>query len=75
MAGLENSLSRAGKTEWMTLPSKFPARYEHASFIASSSDDTDTGDLLYVFAGAKPEGSVNDMWRVNLGRMLNPATL
>ena len=59
----------AGKIEWIApLCVGLPARYEHASFIASApSDDSVSGDQLYVFAGAKPEGPVNDMWRLNIG--------
>lgn len=62
---------------WTTLPSDgLPPRYEHASFITSpspsspkaESDSLSTrGNSLYVFAGAKPEGPVLDMWKYSLG--------
>lgn len=55
----------ADRIEWTVLPCKgFPARYEHASFVAGSSG---TVEWLYVFAGAKPDGPINDMWRLDLG--------
>lgn len=43
-----------------------PPRYEHATFIAQSPDDC-ISPSLYVFAGAKPDGPVNDLWKLNLG--------
>lgn len=46
--------------EWVSLPSEgLTPRYEHASFVTNSQ--------LYVFAGANPAGSVNDVWMLNLG--------
>lgn len=45
-----------------------PPRYEHASFIAQSPSDRSAS--LFVFAGAKQDRPVNDVWKLNLGMLL-----
>lgn len=59
----------ADKIEWECLADEgFPARYEHASFIVHSPKEDK--DELYVFAGAQPDGPVNDMWKSPLRKLL-----
>ena len=53
--------------EWDSVSADgLPPRYEHATFITHSPDGH--GSIsLYMFGGAKPDGSVNDVWKLNLG--------
>lgn len=53
--------------EWEIVPTEgLPPRYEHASFVSHSSSDSNSHTLC-VFAGAKPEGPVSDVWKLDLG--------
>ena len=45
-----------------------PPRYEHASFVAGSADRK--APNLFVFAGARQDGPVSDMWRLDWGKVL-----
>ena len=53
--------------EWDSVSADgLPPRYEHATFITHSPDGHGSVSL-YMFGGAKPDGSVNDVWKLNLG--------
>ena len=55
--------------EWECFSTEgLPPRYEHASFISRLSSDN-SSHTLCVFAGAKPEGAVSDVWKLDLGNV------
>ncbi len=54
--------------KWSQLPNEsLPSRYEHASFMSGCKGVSDQQELC-VFAGAKLDGPVNDMWKYNFGK-------